>query len=247
MSYSVCMATYNGARHVERQLRTILSELGPDDEVIIVDDSSRDDTVAVIEQIDDRRIRVLRNERNRREVQSFSRALVEARNDVVFLADQDDVWVQGRVTLMAGALEKSGADVVTSNFDWMDDAELPVDIPFDGVRASASRQHLRNIADIFIGRTNYFGCAMAMRREFVPLIAPIPSFVESHDLWIAIASNLFRTNVHLDSKTLHKRKHDSNATSVVSTRSLRKKLWSRVLFGWSLLVLMHRLWRIGTR
>lgn len=247
MRFSVCMATYNGARHVERQLRTILSELGPDDEVVVVDDCSSDDTVAVIQGIRDRRVRVLQNDRNRREVYSFSRVLLEARNDVIFLADQDDLWVPGRVAVMANELEKSGADVVTSNFDWMDDAEVPVDIPYDGVRASASRRHLRNVADIFIGKTNYFGCAMAMRREFVAVVAPIPDFVESHDLWIALASNLYRTNLHLDDRTLRKRKHAGNATSVISGRRLHRKLWSRVIFARSLIALLARRGARGLR
>jgi len=45
---SVCMATYNGAQTVARQLNSILPQLGAQDEVVIVDDRSTDDTVAVI-------------------------------------------------------------------------------------------------------------------------------------------------------------------------------------------------------
>ena len=43
---SVCLATYQGARWVEEQLVSVLRELGPNDEVVVVDDASRDDTVA---------------------------------------------------------------------------------------------------------------------------------------------------------------------------------------------------------
>ena len=83
--------------------------------------------------------------------------------------------------------------------------------------------------------------AMAIRREIIPMVVPIPNFVESHDLWIALASNLAQSNLHIDEATLLKRKHGRNATSTVSTRSLLRKFWSRVIFALSLLVLIGRL------
>lgn len=241
MSISVCMATYNGAPFVEEQLRSILAELGPEDEVIVVDDYSTDDTVAVIRRLGDRRIKVHVNETNRREVYSFGRALQLATGDVVFLSDQDDVWLPGRADAMVRALRKSSAAVVSSNFEWMDSEGRPIVIPVDGVRSDTSRAHLRNIVDIFVGRTNYYGCAMALRREFIPVVTPIPSWVESHDLWIALASNCARSNVHIDVRTLRKRQHGGNATSPVSTRSLYLKLRARVIFAASLVVVGWRL------
>jgi len=224
------MATYQGEDYVERQLRSILAQLGPSDEVIVVDDCSCDRTVAVIEGINDPRIAIHSNPVNRREVFSFGRAIELARGDIIFLADQDDVWLPGRVELMAGSLRASGAALVTSNFEWMDAEERPLEVAFDGVSSAASTHHRRNILDIFIGKTNYFGCAMAFQRSLVPLIVPIPAYVESHDLWIALAANQIGSNLHIDDKTLRKRRHGSNSTSTVSTRPLQQRLWSRWIF-----------------
>jgi hypothetical protein len=105
------------------------------------------------------------------------------------------------------------------------------------------RSYLRNIVDIFVGRTNYFGCAMAFTQEFNRQVLPIPAFVESHDLWIALAANARGSNVHLDDVTLRKRQHGNNATSTVSRRALYQKLWSRVVFVQSLLAIAYR--RLG--
>ena len=220
MSISVCMATYNGEKYVSRQLKSILEQLTDDDEVIVVDDCSTDGTVEAVKRLGDRRIIVHVNDRNRGEVFSFSRAMLLARNDFLFLSDQDDIWMPGRASLMTRRLVDSGAGVVSSNLEWMNTNEDPIDVPYDGVTSRDSNKHLKNIVEIFVGKTNYFGCAMALRREFVNVVAPIPSFVESHDLWIALASNLVGANAHLDDKTLRKRKHAINATSTVSTRSL---------------------------
>jgi glycosyltransferase involved in cell wall biosynthesis len=240
VNISVCMATYNGEAYVVRQVTSILEQLTPTDEIVVVDDCSTDRTVETILRIGDPRISIHVNDRNRREVYSFSRAISLARNEIVFMADQDDVWMPGRATLMKQRLLASNAVVLSSNFRWMNALEEPIDVPCDGVSAAQSTKHVRNVADIFIGKTNYFGCAMAFRREFVPVIAPIPAFVESHDLWIALASNLARANIHLDEPTLLKRKHGNNATSTVSTRSLYRKLRSRVIFALSLVVLLNR-------
>ena len=240
MSVSVCMATYQGERYVERQLRSILEQLGANDEVVVVDDCSRDRTVEIIESLNDPRIKLYRNPVNRREVYSFGRAIEIAKGDIVFMADQDDVWLPGRVRLMTDRLQQSDAALITSNFEWMDAEERPLDVAYDGVSSRASARHFRNIADIFIGKTNYFGCAMAFKRELIPLIVPIPSYVESHDLWIALAANQIGSNLHIDDKTLRKRRHASNTTSTVSTRSLLLKTWSRVIFTRSMLDLSRR-------
>jgi glycosyltransferase involved in cell wall biosynthesis len=244
MSVSVCMATYNGEKYLSRQLRSILEQLADDDEVIVVDDCSTDGTVEAVKRLGDRRIAVHVNDRNRGEVFSFGQAIRLARNDFLFLSDQDDIWIPGRVSLMQRRLVEAGASVVSSNFEWITASEEPIDVPYGGVASRDSRRHLKNIIDIFIGKTNYFGCAMAFRREFVEVVAPIPSFVESHDLWIALASNLARSNVHVDEKTLLKRKHANNATSTVSSRSLYRKLRSRVVFALSLVVLYARRQRL---
>lgn len=244
MSISVCMATYNGAAFVREQVESILAQLADGDELIVIDDRSSDGTADVVRGIGDPRISVSVNDRNRGEVYSFGRAMMLARNDFIFLSDQDDVWIPGRAARMIAALDAADADVVASNFSWMDTDGNPITVAYDGVHARDSRAYARNIIDIFAGRTNYYGCAMAVRRRFIPVVTPIPAFVESHDLWIALAGNLARSNVHVDEHTLRKRKHATNVTSTVSTRPLGKKLRSRAIFARSLAALALRLRRV---
>jgi len=240
MNVSVCMATYNGEKYVSRQLTSILDQLADDDEVIVIDDCSTDATIDVVKQLGDRRIAVHVNDRNRGEVFSFGRAIQLARNEFVFLSDQDDIWTPGRVGLMRRRLVEAKVSVVSSNFEWIAANEAPIDVPYDGVASGDSKRHFKNIVDIFVGRTNYYGCAMAFRRDFVRVLAPIPRFVESHDLWIALASNVAGSNVHIDDRTLLKRKHGANVTNTVSNRILYRKLKSRVVFAMSLVVLFAR-------
>lgn len=240
MSISVCMASYNGEQYIIRQLNSILEQLSEGDEVIIVDDCSRDRTIEVLKSLDDPRIKIYINDRNRGDVFSFNRSISLAKNEFIFLSDQDDIWLPGRVSLMQKTLVDSCVNLVTTNFTWIDSNDNPIDEEFDGVDSDHSNKYFRNIVDIFIGRTNYFGCAMAFRNDFLYVISPIPLYIESHDLWIALAGNITRSNVHLDENTFLKRKHGSNATSTVSKRPVIKKLWSRVVFMVSVVVLFFR-------
>ena len=235
MNVSVCMATYNGARYVHEQVASILPQLGPSDELVAVDDCSRDETVSVLRAFEDPRVRIHLNERNLGVVASFERALRLARNDVLMLADQDDVWLAGRVQALVAALQSSGALVVSSNSSFMDAGGAPIPFDFPRLSAADSKRYWRNIARIFAGSAPYWGCAMAMRRPALELVLPMPDWVESHDLWIATGSNLIGSNVHVERDTLRRRVHGSNASIV--NRSLRLKLRSRAIFARSVLVL----------
>jgi glycosyltransferase involved in cell wall biosynthesis len=52
---SVCMAAYNGERHIEEQLRSILTSPRVN-EVIVSDDGSTDETWQVVSKISDPRV-----------------------------------------------------------------------------------------------------------------------------------------------------------------------------------------------
>jgi glycosyltransferase involved in cell wall biosynthesis len=163
MNVSVCMATYNGARYVQEQVASILPQLGPSDELVIVDDSSRDETVSMLRALQEPRVRIHCNERNRGVVPSLERALRLARNDVLMLADQDDVWLPGRAQTLVAALQSSGALVASSNSSFMDAAGAPIEFEFPRLRAADSTRYVHNIARVFAGSAPYWGCVWCCR------------------------------------------------------------------------------------
>ncbi|MBA3705767.1 MAG: glycosyltransferase family 2 protein, partial [Bacteroidetes bacterium] len=63
---SVCIPTYNGERYLKECLDSILSQSYTNIEIVIVDDCSKDSTIAIIEKhkASDARIRVHKNENN---------------------------------------------------------------------------------------------------------------------------------------------------------------------------------------
>lgn len=240
VSVSVCMATYNGQAYVEAQLKSILEELTPDDEVVIVDDASTDGTVAAVQALYDPRVRVIRQTANRGYVHTFEAAMLAASNDVLFLADQDDEWVPGRRAALVEAAQEAG--VAASNLVLLGTGE-PLRSPLTGrpwlLRAATSRHRVRNQLRILAGSAPYFGCAMAIRRDLLPLVAPFPDFLtESHDLWIATVANAQGVLRHVERPTVRRRIHGTNASSA-KPRGVRAAFRSR----WMLM----RAWREAQR
>lgn len=232
------MATYNGTKYIEIQLQSILRQLDLNDEVIILDDYSTDETLDLVRKIDDKRIKIFKNEVNKGHVYSFGRVIELATKDIIFMSDQDDIWLDGRVKLMKDKLLNSGALLISTNSNFIDSDGKILDFSLDGVSSESSARHLKNIIDIFIGKTNYVGCAMAFKKELRNLILPIPFYVESHDLWIAMGANIIKSNLHIDEPTLSRRIHGENASIV--KRKLLPKLWSRIIFLISLMHLYYR-------
>ena len=210
---SVCMATWNGAPFLGEQVRSILEQLAATDELVIVDDASSDGTVDLIGSLGDPRIRLTARAENRGYVRTFEEALSAARGTYLLLADQDDVWLPGRVAAMTAALDAT--DVVATNLSTLGGPDALAG-PFGRadwrLRHRDSGRRLRNVAGILAGAVPYYGCAMGVRRDALGRgLLPFPPFLhESHDLWIALYGNLVGTMTHLGRRTVARRLHGSN-------------------------------------
>lgn len=223
---SVCMASYRGAPYIAEQISSILEELGPNDELVIVDDASPDNTTDVIQDFSDARVRLVRNESNLGYVRTFEKAILTSRGEFIFLSDQDDVWVSGRVNHMLEGLK--GSAMVATNFAMLGGTPRPW-IP--QLRTSMDSRRVANLIGIMIGYRAYYGCGMAFRREFVSVVTPIPSYVrESHDLWFAICGNMARSIAHLEAPSLLRRLHGQNETPN-GFRSLPRIIAARIMLG----------------
>jgi glycosyltransferase involved in cell wall biosynthesis len=105
---SVCVATYNGEKFIDEQLKSIL--LSPlVSEVIVSDDGSTDATVARVRAIDDSRVKLVEGP-GKGIVCNFESLLTLAQGEYIFLADQDDLWMPNKVEVMMSSLNK--ADLV---------------------------------------------------------------------------------------------------------------------------------------
>lgn len=245
MNKSICIATYNGSKYIRKQIASILQQIGENDEIVIVDDCSKDNTVEILESYEDERIKIFKNLKNLRHVRSFEKAISLASNDLIFLSDQDDIWEEGRLKLFENFFIRfPNVQVIASNFYCINDNDQKVENNLRKVSSNSSFNYRKNILDIITGKIGYFGCAMAFRKKVVPIVLPIPENVEAHDLWIAMAGNLLKSNLHIDDKTLYHRIHDNNASDL--DRKIYKKIQARIGFIKQYKELKKRIKNYGT-
>lgn len=215
------MATRNGSRYVGEQLNSILRQLGPEDEVIISDDASSDATLAVVRAFNDCRVRILQRHHSIGIVGNFEAALVESKGEIIFLADQDDVWQHNKVDKLLQHL--ASCDLVISNCKWVDDKLNPLHLR--GMKRNTMQKGLlRNLI-----RNSYMGCCMAFRRNVLMKALPFPKDIPMHDIWIGLVSEMhFRVAIERDELVLHRRhQHNATTTGFPTQFSLRKQFADR--------------------
>jgi GT2 family glycosyltransferase len=205
---SVCMATYNGARYLRPQLDSILTQLDPDDELLVQDDGSSDDTVEIVRSYDDPRIRLVANESNLGVIATFERCLARARHDIVFLADQDDEWLPGKVEVMVAHFQDPHVTGVITDA-LIVDAENAVTDDSIFAHFHSGPGVLHNFV-----KNSYLGCCMAVRREVLAVALPVPRSVRTHDGWIGITADMLGEVVFLPTPYVRYRRHGANLSQM---------------------------------
>ena len=204
------MAAYNGARFIEAQLHSILSQIGAEDEIVIVDDGSVDDTVHRIESVEDPRIRLLTHERNEGVAATFEDALRDATGDVLFLCDDDDVWAPTKVEQVVREFSAHpDAQIVTTRTALIDERGEPLPDSRINRFGKFVPGFWRNVV-----MNHYQGSAMAIRASLLGQVLPFPrhkSFL--HDVWIGTRNDAARgKTIFINEPLLFYRRHDGNAS-----------------------------------
>jgi teichuronic acid biosynthesis glycosyltransferase TuaG len=113
---SIIMPAYNAERYVADAVRSVLGQTCGDWELVVVDDGSKDGTAEVVRGLAarDARIRLVERE-NGGQAAARNTGIRASHGTLVAFLDADDLWVGEKLELQLGALEETGADVLSSN------------------------------------------------------------------------------------------------------------------------------------
>lgn len=217
---SIVMATYNGSRYIEDQLRSILSQMSDTDELIIVDDGSADDTLDIIGNMTGHlpQVMVYRNEVNLGVIKTLEKGISFSSRNIIFLSDQDDIWVMDRKQKMLRAFKDPECRALLANSTIMLD-DIVSDTTF------FREGHVPDTWSIWgnFRKNNFIGCCMAFRREVLQLALPFPDTISMHDWWIGSCAIATGKVAYLAEPTLLYRRHASNQSSSV------RRPWRKVI------------------
>ena len=222
---SVCMATFNGAEFIAQQIESILTQLGPNDELIISDDGSTDATCKIVAAFDDKRIKLITNSSTSGPVCNFQYALQHASGDLIFLADQDDLWEPNKVIIQVGLL--GNYDLVVSDCCLIDVNGSLVADSFFKLRGSGAG-FIKNLY-----QNSFLGCCMAFRRSVMNKALPFPPSIAMHDIWIGLVAELYGTTCFCPEKLVRYRRHSATATKTGGRSSF--STMHQIAYRWQLL------------
>lgn len=232
MTISVALCTYNGEKYIEEQINSILNQSIAVNEIIVCDDQSTDDTITILEKYATKNpnlFKIYRNEKNLKSIKNFEKAIALCSGDIIFLADQDDVWVPKKVEdYLHHFHENPTINVLASNGFCIDENskihekysiwDVPEflkenDIKFDYFKLIT----FSNIAT---------GASMAFRKKIVSEIIPFPIIDNfNHDEWIAIFSSKNKSFELLNEKYFYYRIHEQQQIGgVFFDKNIQEKL-----------------------
>ncbi len=228
---SVAMAVYNGERYIKEQIESIIALLGENDELVISYEKSSDETLNIIKKYEmmDARVHVFFD--GRRSVEAnFNNAVAHCQGKYIFLADQDDVWINDKINVMVDYFERNNNCVVliSNGYDTDDKLNIKGEL-FELMNTSSNA--IRNLI-----KGSYLGCQMAFRAKIRENVWPVREKPPlPHDLWLGVQGARFGKVDLIQQKLIKHRLHSDNYTKT-SKMNLINVIKNRLLFVFELII-----------
>ena len=219
MTVSVALAAYNGEKYIKEQLCSALKQLSADDEIVVSLDPSTDGTRQVIESLGDSRIRIVDGE-GKGLIKNFENAIKNCKNDLVFLCDQDDVWLENKVERVKAEFEADSDLFLVMHDARVTDGELNVlNESFFEIRGTGTGI-MKNIV-----KNGYMGCCMALRKEALTYVLPFPEKLPMHDQWIGLVCEKYGKVKLINEPLILWRRHGGNASKTSHEGVMQMVKW----------------------
>lgn len=207
---SVAMASHNGTRFIEEQIRSIDSQrlpTGTSCEIVLADDCSHDGTLSLVTSLPlgNVIIRTVQLTEPHGVAAAFEVAINACRGEVIFLADQDDVWPVDRIARMLDKLDE-GFDMVYGDYVVTGSDAKPLRLINVG---RLTRQLLY--------RNKVPGMVLGFRSETKSYLLPIKAYI--HDWWLVLLGYSALRVGYVQGPVTFYRQHDRNAIGHAKRRA----------------------------
>ncbi len=238
MKFSVALCTHNGAAYIEAQLRSIFEQTVTARQIVVSDDASSDDTVAIVEKIaaeyrnrsHPTALTVLRNGTPLGVVKNFEHAIQATSEPYIALCDQDDVWVPRKLEVLGDFfLTRPSLMLVHSNAQLIDGDGGPLGLSlFEalGITPSMlSREHAGDGFALLMKRNIVTGATVVFHRNLLTFALPFPANWV-HDEWLAVMAAAAGSIDVCEAELVDYRQHADN--QIGATALTMKGRWARL-------------------
>jgi glycosyltransferase involved in cell wall biosynthesis len=217
---SIVLPTWNAAELLRQAVASVSSQTFDDWELIIIDDGSTDDTLSILRDLGDNRIRVIHSAHTGNPAILRNRAIEAASADIIAFIDSDDLWEPDKLEVQLRAftseygwsytntfvIDEAGRDITATVEMWQPFSDYILEplLRLDA-RVSASTVMIRR--DVIMGAGGFD--------------AKCP--VEDYDLWIRIAPG--HRAIAVERALSHTR---SRPDSYQSDRAMAHRGWQQI-------------------
>ena len=212
LSISVAMAVYNGEAYLSEQIDSILEQLGEKDELVISYNKSIDNTLKIIVdyQKKDNRVKVFICD-TKGVLSNFENAIRHCKNDIIYLSDQDDVWIKGKIENTISYFENKNIYAIVHDKIYVDKNLKPLK---NNIECNNTPKLKKIKVFNIIYKNKVQGSCLAFRKQLVDDILPFPKDIPMHDSWIGLISNIYGDVIIVNKPLLYYRIHGDNVSPV---------------------------------
>jgi glycosyltransferase involved in cell wall biosynthesis len=227
---SIAMATYNGERFLEEQLRTLSEQVKLTDEAVFCDGASTDRTPEILAQFAKRApfpVRLVINDQRLSWRENFIKAASLCASDYIAFCDQDDVWLPGNLSVVSRYLGSDRCILLQHGYRLIDD---------DGNFISGGTRYAQADLEVlwginFVSLQVFHRSLLEFSRLWELSVDRFAGATMEHDNWIAFLGSLFHKTLPIDDELVYYRQHNTNVaglTHPVSAVSINETYPQRI-------------------
>lgn len=118
IKYSILIPAYNAEKHISRSLNSVLNQITQYNyEIIICDDGSIDNTINIINEIKNDKVKLIKNDSNQGGIITRKKLILEAKGDYIIWLDADDEYEFNTLSFLDNYVENNKYDIIDFSFD----------------------------------------------------------------------------------------------------------------------------------
>lgn len=198
---SIVLPTYNGSKYIRASIDSCLNQTYGNTELIVVDDGSTDDTPEIIRSYDDKRIRLIRHEKNKNLPNALNTGFADATGDYLTWTSDDNYYAYDAIEKMVKFLVNNKIDFVYTDIYYFNEYDRNMEI-------------FKKTGLLELDKYNGVGpCFLYSRKiqELIGIYDPDTKLAEDFDYWIRVSK--FFTICHIPEPLYYYRLHNTSLTS----------------------------------
>ncbi len=205
---SVVMSTYNGMRYLREQLESVCLQLSKNDELVISDDGSTDNTLDIVHEYMNKYdiIKLVRGP-GKGTSYNFENGIINSKNEIILLSDQDDIWDISKIKHIKELFaDNPEVDMILHDCTFCD--AIGHESPGSNFQ---ERNTKHGVWKNWI-KSSYNGCCMSFRRSFIKKALPLKHPDVLYDQFFGMIAERENKSLFINDKLISHRIHENNVT-----------------------------------